>query len=656
MLPEIQALRAIAVLGVIGFHLWPERLTGGYVGVDVFFVISGYLIIGHLVRRPDVSLGQFWARRARRLLPASLLVLAVTGITTYLLLPQIVWRQWFQEIAAAGAYVENWLLALNSVDYLGAENSASPVQHYWSLSVEEQFYVVWPILILLVVACFRKNRTQAILGLLAVVATASLVYSIISVLDNDPAAYFSTLSRAWEFGIGGILAIVGAHNAGPRTRLAVSALGLATIAASMFTFTKSTPFPGALALVPVVGAIAVIWAGEPIGLSRVMRWRPVQWIGDVSYSTYLWHWPPIVILPLLLGGELTMPMKVLILAGSLALGGLTKQLVEDPIRNSVPLIARPAWVTLAAAGMVGLLVAGSSGLVFAQMSKPAVVAVVVPHSPCVGAAALSCAHPYRVEKFTDPVFAETDIGVGVLPDDACKQDVEDPTVIICEKGDTTRPTATIALVGDSHAGQYLVPLDLYGRSHGLKIVAYLKSWCAGTGVDGVAAAHYDTESAVGSCARWGKDVLADVAADKTIATVVFANFTYRYTAAAGSTHQITAADFQSAWSQLPGKTIVALRDNPSTGGDIPKCVALHMREYDPCTFPLPVYRNPMLEAASAEHFAVVDMDDILCSAQTCHAVIGGLVVYFGSHHFTSMFASTLAPYIGDRIIAASPRA
>ncbi len=236
---EIQGLRAVAVLLVVLFHLWPGRVPGGYIGVDVFFVISGFLITSLLLREVDrsgsVSLGQFWARRLRRLLPASYLVLAVSAVGTLLFVPRLVWEQFFGEILGAGLYVENWVLAVNSVDYLAAENAPSPAQHYWTLSAEEQFYLVWPLLVLLGIWLARRATRRsgvpavprrAVFAVLAVGVVASLAYSLWVSATNPAWAYFVTPARAWEFGAGALLAFAPPVAAtGPRPRPRPAGLG-----------------------------------------------------------------------------------------------------------------------------------------------------------------------------------------------------------------------------------------------------------------------------------------------------------------------------------------------------------------------------------------------------------------------------------------------
>ena len=222
MRQEIQGLRAVAVLLVVLFHLWPNRVPGGYIGVDVFFVISGFLITSHILREVDrtgsVSLTQFWARRLRRLLPASYVVLAVSAVGVLLFVPRLVWQQFFGEILAAALYVENWALALDSVDYLAAENTPSPAQHYWTLSAEEQFYLVWPVLVLLGIWLARRRVSTSPTGdhgggvrggvfvVLAAGVAASLAYSLWVTATNPALAYFVTPARAWEFGAGALLA------------------------------------------------------------------------------------------------------------------------------------------------------------------------------------------------------------------------------------------------------------------------------------------------------------------------------------------------------------------------------------------------------------------------------------------------------------------
>ncbi|MFM1956961.1 MAG: hypothetical protein RLZ41_360, partial [Actinomycetota bacterium] len=300
---DIQALRTIAVTLVVLFHLWPNRISGGFIGVDVFFVISGFLITKHIlheVQEQRFSVTSFWARRIKRLLPASFTVLAATAIAIVFLAPVSLWSQWLGEIQSSVFYFQNWNLAGAAVNYLALANQASPVQHFWSLSTEEQFYFFWPLLVagaLLATSRALKSSVssrKALLVLFTAVTVASFAYSVY-LTNVDPAvAYFSTPVRAWEFGIGAIAAFLPAlERASLRNALALT--GLMGICASAFLITNKTPFPGLAAIFPTLGTAFVIIAAVEVGvISRVMAWRPLQWIGDKSYAIYLWHWPILI--------------------------------------------------------------------------------------------------------------------------------------------------------------------------------------------------------------------------------------------------------------------------------------------------------------------------------------------------------------------------
>lgn len=350
---EIQALRAVAVLAVVLYHLWPGKLTGGFVGVDIFFVISGFLITSHLLREVTregtVRLGQFWARRIRRLLPAAFVVLGVALIATLMLMSWSEWKQGLREIIASAFYIENWALARDSVDYLAAENSPTLVQHYWSLSVEEQFYIVWPLLILGALWAAKRLKAdaawqnRAMMIALIVVFVVSLATSVVWTNTSSASAYFATPTRAWEFAAGGLLAFLPARVAAPSTTRRGVALhliagwgGLAAIGFTVVQYDGSVPFPSYTALLPVLGTAAVIWAGESAhswSPTLIGKSGPIQWIGDVSYSLYLWHWPLVVLYPLIQGHPIGIKGGVALLTIMIALAWLSKRYIEDPFRH-----------------------------------------------------------------------------------------------------------------------------------------------------------------------------------------------------------------------------------------------------------------------------------------------------------------------------------
>ncbi|HEU0257774.1 MAG TPA: acyltransferase, partial [Microbacteriaceae bacterium] len=393
--PEVQALRALAVALVVVFHLWPGALPGGFVGVDVFFVISGFLITGQLLREAGrlgrIRLGGFWARRVRRLLPAALASLAATGIATWLVAPQTVWRQYFSDIAASAAYVQNWHLVAQAVDYF-APSGASPVQNFWSLAVEEQFYLVWPLLLVVALVATRRRpgaRRRAFVAVLGAASVASLIYCVVVSRDAAQIAYLSTLARGWEFGLGGLLALVlprlsrlgeraasrnGWAAALSGARAALSWCGVAVIVVSAFLLNSGTAFPGAVALWPTLATCVVIAAGVPRGRwapGRAMTLPAVQWLGGASYSLYLWHWPVIVLAPFawerIAGRSAPAWSSLLVLALSLALAWASKRWIEDRTRTAAfwsgPKPTRSFAVMAAGMMVVGGLALACAGTV-----------------------------------------------------------------------------------------------------------------------------------------------------------------------------------------------------------------------------------------------------------------------------------------------------
>ncbi|MDR2996939.1 MAG: acyltransferase, partial [Microbacterium sp.] len=269
---DIQALRALAVGLVVLYHFWPKRLTGGYVGVDVFFVISGFLITSHLISKPPrnlLDLGNFWGRRVRRLLPASFLVLLVTLGASLIWAPATMWSNIAKQVAASAMYVENWFLAAESVDYLAADNAATPVQHFWSLSVEEQFYIVWPLLIALALLMAAragwKGKRRVMTLAVGTVVVLSLGVSIVLTATDPAAAYFVSWTRFWELGVGGVIAgvfplIQRWLDRAPVARPVLALAGLIAVVISAVAYVPATPFPGVAAMLPVLGTAAVIAA------------------------------------------------------------------------------------------------------------------------------------------------------------------------------------------------------------------------------------------------------------------------------------------------------------------------------------------------------------------------------------------------------------
>jgi len=368
----------VAVGAVLFHHGWPAVAPAGYMGVDVFFVVSGFLITGLLMRdaerRGRISLRDFYMRRARRILPAALVALLTISALTLALVPQRQWADWFREIVASTLYYENWQLAIDSQTPKRADLESTPVQHFWSLSVEEQFYLFWPLLMVLGlwIATRRGARPAPfVLAVLTAVTVLSFVHSVVLTAQDANLAYFSTFSRTWEFGVGGILALVATRPWIDRDglRAAVSWIGLALIIVPIVSFRAPDVFPGFVVLMPVLGTMAVIWAGMPVTAwspARVAGLRPVQWVGDVSYSLYLWHWPIFMFAPYVTGVPSPPWLMVLLVVISLAVAGLSKRWVEDPFRHGTH------GIRIGSAVLLGSLAATIAVIVTAGIVAPSI--------------------------------------------------------------------------------------------------------------------------------------------------------------------------------------------------------------------------------------------------------------------------------------------
>ena len=668
--PEIQALRAVAVLTVVVYHVWPEAMPGGFVGVDVFFAISGFLITAHLVREVDktgtLSLWQFWARRARRLLPAALLTLFVCAVATIALVPQLYWQQFLTEIGTSTAYVQNWQLASDAVDYLGADNRPSPVQHFWSLSAEEQFYVLWPLLI--IVAAWTARRRLAISAVLLIVTGLSLWYSISETAANPAAAYFVTPTRAWEFGAGGLLALLGTRAALPDgVRAVLSWAGLAAVGYAAAAYSTDTAFPGWAAIVPVAGALAVIHAGMPAARwapSRILRIRPAQFLGDISYSVYLWHWPLLVFAPFVFTNPTPTAIRIAVPVLTVLLAWVTKVLVEDPVRRSAWLSAQPRMTFACSAAATAVLAAvliGGTSHVEAQIREAEREQVsVVEHKPaCFGAAARNQQKPcenraLRTKVVPLPVAAKHE-------DNApCPNFRKERGVSVCDFGaKPEHAKRTIALLGDSHASHWRAPLDVVARRRGWRGLSATRTSCVFS-----KATKLTPEPTRSQCLRWVENLPRFFRQHPEIDTVfVVAIAGGRVNVPAGRTmFEAKTNGVRRAWQTLPDtvKHIIVIRDTPRIFRRTVDCIDKAMQAGRPagsaCALPRTsaLKGDPAVIGARKEHsprVQAIDLTEIFCSEHVCSPVIGGALVYKDLHHFTRTFAETLAPPLERKIDA-----
>jgi len=329
--PDIEGLRAIAIVAVVLFDAGLPGLGGGYIGADVFFVISGFLITSLLLREVDttgrLALLRFYGRRARRILPASGVVLVTVILAGYHWLGFLRGGEIASDGRWAALFASNFNFAAQGVDFLESQAAPSPLQHFWALAVEEQFYIVWPALLALLIWLGLRHATPIVLALAVAASLACSVWQ-----EGATWSYFSPATRAWEVGAGCLLALV----AGRRDRIpaglstAMAGTGLAGIVVAALGYDDSTPYPGLAAALPVLATVLVLAGRGDAILGRA----PLRWLGRISYSLYLWHWPVLMI-----AAEASGPLTGLTRAGlvllSVVLAMLTYALVESPVRAAI---------------------------------------------------------------------------------------------------------------------------------------------------------------------------------------------------------------------------------------------------------------------------------------------------------------------------------
>lgn len=685
---DIQALRAIAVLLVVVYHLRPERLTGGYIGVDVFFVISGFLITSHLLREATrsgrVRLGAFWAARARRILPASLVAIAATVLVSLLVVPVTALANLQTQALASIFYVQNWVLASDSVDYSAAENDATAFQHFWSLSVEEQFYLFWPLIVVLALwVVTRRSRVsdagrggefalrRNLLLMFGVVVAGSFVYSVVMVLDGRADAYFVTTTRVWELGAGGLLAVISLRRVSHLWRHILAYGGLAAIGLSALVLTNETPFPGAAALPVILGTMAVILAGtrgEDEGPVTLPRWDPwlwasrlrvTQWIGDRSYSLYLWHFPVIVLWPIASQRSIGYVDLVGMTVVSFVLAHFSYQWIEQPVRRA-QYFARSTKRSLLGAGVSMLLV---TALTFAYPMATAATAgqwrALAQQAQGVERLGAAAASDPALPAFEDGLVALTpsplDAGKDrniAFSDAECVSKQRDPDTVSCTAG-PAEAEMSVTLVGDSHARMYSTVLADMAEEEGWGLRTYLHNACPFSPTPRVEEAANQTV-----CTAPNADVMDRILADRPdlVITTWSAASTF---VDDGSDEQNGAVGLATYWNRLEeaGIQVLVLRDVPRMQRNIPNCVATDYDKPERCS----VSRENGLKgveitaeaARLAPEVTLADFTDTFCTESRCKGVLGNVIVYSDDHHLTDTFARTMIPQLQDAMDTAA---
>ena len=602
---QIQGLRALAALLVTLFHA--KWVNGGFIGVDIFYVISGFLITGLLLREIErtgtINFKVFYARRFKRLLPTSFFVLALTAIFSWMLVPPTMRSSLGRDVIAASLYVSNYLFAWWQADYQNLDATPSPVIHYWSLAVEEQFYLVWPLLILVFFMAATKLKLKKVLTLLVAGVTAlSLVFSIYQTETSPIWAFYSLPTRAWELGLGALLVLLPPV----RTKKLVGLLGFIFIIVSAFIFGETTAFPGLNAVLPVMGTVMLIatintW---PPFLNDVANSRLFQWLGEISYPLYLWHWPLLVLPSTYFARPLEVYERILAIIATIVLADLTHRFIEEPFRKTktIPtLVFKRSGVITLVSVLIGTVI------IFSSSDK-------IDVSGINGAVSLA------------QIKARP-----LVYDDGCHANYAQTNSDKCEYADK-KSQKTMVLYGDSHAAQWFPALIEIASRSGYKLISLTKSACPA--VDTVRLDQGGFK--MSRCKQWRINSIKRIQ-DINPDVLIMSSFQYfaqppRFT------------DREKWWNDGQRKLLtevknvsphlIYLTDTPHPLRDIPACLANY--SISKCN------TTQRSENLSISGFNIINPNSWLCS-RVCPAVKDGVVAYRDASHISVDIAIALIP-------------
>jgi len=602
---QIQGLRALAAILVTLFHA--KWVSGGFIGVDIFYVISGFLITGLLLREIDrsgtINFKEFYSRRFKRLLPTSFFVLAITAVVSWMLIPATMRTSLGRDVIAASLYVSNYLFAWWQADYQNLDATPSPVIHYWSLAVEEQFYLVWPLLILLffTLSKYLKNR-MVLTYLVATITLASFIFSIYQTENSPIWAFYSLPTRAWELGLGALLVLVPPF----KTRKFIGLIGFVLLIISAFLFNESTPFPGLNAALPVIGTVLLIATinSWPPFLNDVANSRISQWLGEISYPLYLWHWPLLVLPSTYFARPLEVYERLLAIAATILLADLTHRFIEEPYRNKkiLPLLVykKAAYVTGISVFMGAVIMSTNSDKIDISGIKGAVSLAQIKARP-------------------------------QIYDDGCHANYAQTKSGKCEYGKLDSDK-TMVLYGDSHAAQWFPALIEIANRSGYKLISLTKSACPS-----VETVRRDQGGfKMSRCVQWRENTIKRI---QDIEPDVLIMSSFQYFAQPPQFNDRTQwwnEGQRKLLNQVKNSSphLIYITDTPHPTRDIPACLSNY--SITECN------TSERSKNLSIPGFKVIDPNPWLCS-NVCPAVKDGVVAYRDASHISVDISLALIP-------------
>ncbi|MGW1542540.1 acyltransferase family protein [Streptomyces sp. NPDC002309] len=647
--PDIQGLRAIAIMMVVSMHCGILDIHGG---VDVSFVLSGFLIGGQLFAEIDktgkVSLTKFWARRFRRLAPPMAITILGTAVLSWIYGSPLKFHDFMLDGLSAALSFMNWRLVETGTDYFANDGSQSPYQHFWSLGIEEQFYVAAPILLVALVWISRKIfRNRVLVGLLlAAVIGGSFYLGWSQTPENQPLAYFSTHTRIWEITCGVLLALAAPLVSRMNSGLAavVSWLGLGTLLVTSMLITDETPLPGYAVAGPVLGAVLVIAGGcanPRFGAERLLDNPVFDFVGNVSYGWYLWHWPILVLWPYIVDRDFTLQDRLRVAVLSFLLAVVMHYTVERKFKNNVQWVARPwkgvltgGFTTAGTAGAMALATivplnlvtssSGSSALAVGYTGQASVEEAV--HRTQLSATVQS-ALPKTSENYaTRGCIDNTEVAEFTMRDGCVIGDAEGKK--------------TIVLMGDSHAWQWNDAYHELGEELGAKVVTMAKGGCSPQVYRIV---NPDLGREYAECDSWRESAFAELAKIEPDVIVV-SNRARRE-----ATREGAEAAFKVF--EETGAKLVYMTDTPQPDRNVPDCLATNTDDISSCNrkqweaLEYTEFRAMEREVAEEHQAHIIDTTSAFCALDVCPTVIGEQVVYFDDSHITSTYSKSLKPFL-----------
>lgn len=652
--PEIQGLRSLAVLMVVSYHIWFGRVSGG---VDVFLLISAFLMTlqftGRYEQRRPMALIKHWLHLFRRLLPAVVVVLLATLAASYLILPRTRWTDLLDQGWASLFYYQNWLLQKDAVDYYATDHSlASPMQHFWSLSIQGQVFILWPIIFALAAFIARRHRLHfrvLLCYIFGAIFLGSLIFSIVSTATNQSLAYFDTFARLWEFALGTLVALVlpGLYLSKP-VRIILGWVGVAAMLSCGVLLQVQTAFPGFVALWPTLAAVAVIAAGQTgsvLGVDRILSSKFLVRLGDNSYALYLWHWPVLVIALAWTGkvhaGWLS---GTVIVAVSVVLAFLTTKYVEKPLREWKWPEARRRRAAIAIAGCLAVAAAPLCGFTFEQhLEKKAAAERAYRDNP--GARILDPAYVDQADK-SAPLAPSLELAADEWPvfEGGCT--TTDDLVNVCDN-DKPFASKTIAVIGSSHAHVWSTPVTIMAEKYGWEVKVITKGFCPVTS---------NTNSEITQeCVDFNKETMDKMLEMKPDLIVT----TSTRTDADKENKEFMDESWVAEIGKLnsAGIPVVAIRDTPRMPQPVPDCINNNQSNYAACDSKR---QDSFLDESPSNAVApglpgtsFLDFTHYFCPDAACPAVIGNVMVYKDDNHVTRTYMATLEPYFEQQFLAAT---